>query len=160
VTIHIRLKWLIIILFLISEAVILYAFAVSPEARRTVIAFGGSIVGAAFALFVYMQGVEDQQSKAADKLFERWNHLMMAEYKNVGRDIRRGVLDPLKLARSNQNTIFSDPEKTQRASLLGLLSFYEEVSLAIRMRSANQEKPEEILPARDGSNVHQSECLH
>jgi hypothetical protein len=87
-----------------------------------------------------VQGVENQQSRAADKLFERWNHPVMADYKNIGRDIRRGIVDPVTLARKSQSTVFDEPQKTQRANLLGLLSLYEEVSLAIRMRSANEEK--------------------
>lgn len=64
----------------------------------------------------------------------------MAAYKNSGRDIRRGILDPLTLARTSQNVVFAEPQKTQRTELLGLLSFYEEICLAIRMRSANEEK--------------------
>ncbi|HXM42620.1 MAG TPA: DUF4760 domain-containing protein [Bryobacteraceae bacterium] len=139
-TIRIPLKWIILFLFLGIEALILRLFAVSPEKDRAVIAFGGTVVAGAFALFVYMQGVEAQQSRAADKLFERWNNPTMAAYKNTGRDIRRGILDPITLARTSQNVVFAEPQKTQRTELLGLLSFYEEICLAIRMRSANEEK--------------------
>ena len=123
-----------------AEAVILYVFAGAGDRQRTVIAFGGTVVGAAFALFAYMEGIENDQSKAVDKLFERWNSPTMIQHKDLGRDIRRGVLDPMTLARSSQSTAFSAPAKTQRTDLLGLLSFYEEISLAIRMHSAGEEK--------------------
>jgi hypothetical protein len=139
-TIRIPLKWIILGLFLIIEVAILYFFGVSPEVNRAVIAFGATIVAGAFALFVYMQGVEDQQNRAAEKLFERWNHPSMADYKNIGRDIRRGVVDPMTLSRTAQNTVFGTEISIQRSNLLGLLSLYEEISLEIRMRSVHEEK--------------------
>jgi len=146
-TIRIPLKWLLLALFLAIEAVILYYFAIASDKDRAAIAFGGTVVAGAFALFVYMQGVEDQQSRAADKLFERWNHPAMADYKNIGRDIRRGIIDPDTLARTAQNIVFADPQKSQRTNLLGLLSFCEELSLAITMRSADEEKVKRYFKA-------------
>ncbi|MGA2737175.1 MAG: hypothetical protein ABSG65_06945 [Bryobacteraceae bacterium] len=138
-TIRIPLKWIVLFLFLGIEALILRLFAVSPEKDRAVIAFEGTVVAGAFALFVYMQGVEAQQSRAADKLFERWNNPAMAAYKNIGRDVRRGILDPITLARTSQNVVFALGDQNARGE---------------------RGEAQKVLQGRDGSDIYKSKVFH
>jgi hypothetical protein len=141
------LVWLITVLFAIVEAFLWWMYNFKKWIERDSIAFLATITAGGFALFVYMKGVEEKKSQAADKLLDRWNNPNLADYKNIGRDIRRGIVDPLKLARTNPNDVFAEPEKTQRAQLLGLLGFFEEAALSVRMNTADEEKVRRFFQA-------------
>jgi hypothetical protein len=132
---------LIVGLFVILEAVVLWLFAQEPsDRRRAVYAFAGTILAGAFALYVYLRGMEDKRTDSAGYLIERWNSPDRYELKKIMKMIADEKLDPATLSRKKKGDDQTEEVREQRLKVTAMLNFYEEMAISVKERSVNEDK--------------------
>jgi len=94
-------------------------------------------VGGAFALYTYLQGIEDRRAKYSQELIERWNRAEMLPFRATLRALTEKRLNPADLARTLGQQLPPDIDGT-RANIVTILNFFEEVAIAARTNSANE----------------------
>lgn len=140
--------WVVLGFFLPIEGFLLWQFRVHPEWRETIV-FGATIVGGAFVLFSHMKHIEENREKYAQKLIERWNSPSpeFELWKDTLRSAYAGTLDPKKYIRTRSITgaIQLPADLVTRNRIVGILSYCEEVALAIRTNTADEELIRRLL---------------
>jgi Domain of unknown function (DUF4760) len=132
--------WAIVGLFLLVQFFLLAIYHRSRDRDRQTVAFAASIVAGAFALYTYLQGLEQKQNECAEKLIERWNVPAVLPLRKPIREITEGLLDAGNFERSKRGDKLSEEQLGLRSDIVAILSFWEEVALAVRTKSANEEK--------------------
>ena len=64
-------------LFVIFETVMLVAFNSQTDRNRATIVFGATVIAGAFALYTYLQGIEERRAQHAHQIIQRWNSAEM-----------------------------------------------------------------------------------
>ena len=145
-TFRISSKWLIISLFLISETILVLLYSTQDDRNRRTIAFGGTVLGAAFAFYTFLQGLDERRTMNAHHFIERWTQPDMENIRRVLLAVFEGRTFPASLLRS-------DPKAhEERFALVGALNFLEAMSLAVLSGTAN----EDLVKRFYGSVVEQS----
>jgi hypothetical protein len=116
--------------FLVAEAILVAVFHFQNERDRATIIFGASVLGGAFALFTYLQGVEESRAQRARLLIDRWNAQEMRAERTVLRNVLAGNLDIESIKRGNSGK--------QRARVISVLNFFEEIARSIRTRDTRE----------------------
>jgi hypothetical protein len=157
------LPWGSILLFFLFGGLIAAAFYHRCPRWRDTIVFVGSVLGGTAGLYSLLlaveqyeasvaqhrAGVEQSQRQMAHHLIERWNNPAMETQKNVLREVlhlRAGAapINPVIYAvTKNKNSgkleAPADEHKQQRSDVVAILSFCEEVALAVNVGSANED---------------------
>jgi hypothetical protein len=133
VTLKVPGKWLVISLFLVLETILVIFYNFHDDHDRATIAFAATVVGAAFALYSYLQGIEDRRTQKAHRFMERWTTPDMLEIRSVLIDVLEGRIDPVSLTRADTT------KKEARLSVVSALNFFEEVSIAVLEGTANED---------------------
>jgi len=132
---------LIVGLFVFLEAAVLYLFArEQSDHTRGVYLFAGTVLAGAFALYVYLRGIEDKRRETAGRLIERWNGPDRYELKKIMKMIADERLDPSTLSRKRKGEVQPDDILEQRLKVTAMLNFYEEMAISVKDRSANEDK--------------------
>jgi hypothetical protein len=137
--IKISLVWAAIVLFVASEGALLYEFHNADDKWKQTIVFGASIVAGAFALFSYLKGIEQGRRQTAERLIDRWTDPSMMPLKDIVREITEGHLDTAQLMRSGKGVKLDQSALCARSKVIGMLNFYEEVAIAVRIKSADED---------------------
>jgi hypothetical protein len=137
-TVNISIIWLILIPFLLIEAALLYWYHIADSHLQSTIVFFASVVAGAFALFSYVKGIQERRKQSSERLIERWNNPDMRPFKDAIREITEGERDPVLLMRKAKGEKLSKEVLEARSFVVGLLGFYEEVSIAVRKKSAEE----------------------
>jgi len=132
-------RWIIVGLFAIIEAALLVSFHYQDDHNRATTVFGATIVGGAFALYTYLQGIEERRAKYAQDLLERWNRAEMLPVRAVLREITENRINPSELMRT-ANGSPTDAVDAKRACVVAVLNFSEEVAIAARTKAANEHR--------------------
>jgi hypothetical protein len=138
-TITIPLIWAGVTLFLASEGVLLYEFHNADDKWKQTIVFGASIVAGAFGLFVYLKGIEQGRRQTAERLIDRWNDPGMTPLRDIMREITEGQIDAATLMRSGKGEKLEPEPLAARSKVVGMLNFYEEVAIAVLVKSADEQ---------------------
>jgi hypothetical protein len=125
-------KWVLLVLFLVVEFGLVRAFHHATKDNRETIAFGATVVGAAFALYTYMRGIDESRAQVSHHLIERWTSPDMVPMRAVLMDILEKRLDPSTLVRANKDLY------DKRNSVVSILNFLEEVSIAVHRKAASE----------------------
>ena len=147
---RISLVWLGTCSFAALELMCLWAYHFRWYDRESIL-FLASITGGAFVLYSYLRGVEDKFSQAADKFVERWNTSMVPTIKAT-RPFVEGQLASARFARPVFDYASASAEQIEtRSQIVTLLNFFEEVSISVLNRSADEDKLRrffgEVIPA-------------
>jgi len=102
--------------------------------------FAGTVLAGAFALYVYLRGIEDKRRETAGRLIERWNGPDRYELKKIMKMIADERLDPSTLSRKRKGEVQPDDILEQRLKVTAMLNFYEEMAISVKDRSANEDK--------------------
>jgi len=121
-------------LFVAFEAVMLTAYHFETDRNRATIVFGGTVIAGAFALYAFLQGVEQRRSETAQALIQRWNAAEMLPIRLVLLDIIEDRLEPATLKRKEGIT----ETDTNRGRLVTILNFFEEMAIATLHKSVNE----------------------
>jgi hypothetical protein len=140
-TVKITAKWLIVGLFLILESILVVIYNFHDEHDRATIAFTATVVGAAFALYTYLEGIDERRTHSAHHLIERWTTPDMVEFRRVLIDLLEDRIDPNLLVRSDVTM------RETRLSLVSALNFFEEISIAVIRRTANEDRLKDFFSA-------------
>jgi hypothetical protein len=133
-TVRIQGKWLIVGLFLALEGILVIIYNYHNDHDRAAIAFTATVLGGAFALYTYLQGIDERRTQSAHHLIERWTKPDMISMRATLMDIMEGRLDPAKLTRG-------DPAMQEsRLLIVSVLNFLEEISIAVIKRTANEDR--------------------
>jgi hypothetical protein len=119
---------------------------------RESIAFLATITAGAFALFVYLKGIEEKRSQAADKLIERWNAPSFRVIIDATRAIVEGDKDSSELGRPKYALKTASATDTAlRGNMQTVLGFFEEIAISVIVKTADEEKLrrffEAVIPA-------------
>lgn len=136
--------WVVLALFLPIEGLAVYFYHVSSEAWKSTIVFAASVVGGAFALYSHLKHIEEVRVVYAAKLIERWGSPLATvdSWKDLLRDITAGkIINVEQYARKREpdGKMVLPDDLTTRSKIIGLLSYAEEVALAIRTKNADEE---------------------
>lgn len=137
--ITIRRKWVVIGLFAALEIAFVVAFHNAPDRNRATILFVATVAGGCFALYTYLQGIDEKRSQYAYSLIERWNRADMVAVRLVLREVTEKRLDPATLMRRGTGAISKEVDE-KRAGVVAILNFFEEVSIAARKGDANEDR--------------------
>lgn len=140
-TLKVPRKWLIVGLFLILETILVIIYNFHDDHDRATIAFAATVVGAAFALYTYLQGIEDRRTQKAHRFMERWTTPDMLEIRSVLIEVLEGRIDPASLTRTDTT------KKNARLSIVSALNFFEEVSIALLEGTANEDRLKDFFSA-------------
>jgi hypothetical protein len=141
VTLNVPGKWLIVGLFLFLESILVVIYNFHDDHDRATIAFAATVVGSAFALYTYLQGIEDRRTQKAHRFMERWTTPDMLEIRSVLIDVLEDRIDPASLTRMDIT------KKEARLSIVSALNFFEEVSIAILEGAANEDRLRDFFSA-------------
>lgn len=137
-TIRISLVWAAITLFVVIEGSLLYEFHNVSDKWKQTIVFGASIVAGAFGLFSYLKGIEQGRRQTAERLIDRWTAPEMTPLKDVIREITEGHTDVAALMRPGKGAKLDAATLTARSKIVGMLNFYEQVAIAVQIKSADE----------------------
>jgi len=147
----IQVIWIVLGFFLAIEGILLWQFQIHRELRETIV-FGATIVGGAFVLYSHMKHSEENREKYAQKLIERWNSPSpeFEKWKDRLREAYAGKLELNKYIRKRSGTeeiVLPAEEKDReiRNQIVGILNYCEEVALAVRTNTADEELIQRIL---------------
>lgn len=138
-TLKISLKWLIVSLFLILEGILVVIFNYHNDHDRETIAFTATVLGGAFALYSYLEGIEEKRIQHAYHLIERWNNVEMLNVRLALLDVVEGRIDATKLIRNDAAVL------ERRSHMITALNFFEELSIAALKKSANEDRLQEFF---------------
>ena len=128
----------VIALFLACEGILFAAYCLHPEWNEN-IKFGAGIIGAAFALYEFLQKTQHDRSESAGEFMKRWNDPGLY---SVRLEVRAILTDALLLQplikTSNDPSQFTDAQNVKRGQLIGVLNFFEELALAVHTRRADE----------------------
>lgn len=145
----IPVNWIVFGLFIPIECALLATYHFASKEWKDTIIFGATIVGAAFALYGHLQHIEEQRAAYAQRLIARWNSPSPAFelWKDALRNVYSGALDPRSVMRTRSATgqLVLPEDMQTRNRIAGLLSFCEEVALAVRMKHADEELTKRLL---------------
>jgi hypothetical protein len=144
--IEIPWRWMVLSLFLLFEGVILAVFHFQPEKNRATIVFFATIVAGAFALYTYIQGIEERRALNAHALIRRWNSPEMLSMRLVLREITENRLDPDSLKRAAKGEMPQGVDE-KRGHLVTILNFYEELAIAALKKTADEDRLYEFFDA-------------
>jgi hypothetical protein len=133
-TFRVPVKWIIVGLFLLLEGILVVIYNYHDDHDRSTIAFAATVLGGAFALFTYLQGIDERKAQNAHRLIERWNNADMMEVRLVLLDIMENRLDPKNITR-NDTTLL-----VKRSHLVTGLNFFEELAIAVLKKTANEDR--------------------
>jgi hypothetical protein len=133
-TVRINPKWVVLTLFLAIELVLVYVFHNHSDRDRATIAFSATVVGAAFALYTYMKGIDEKRAETAHAFMARWTSPDMVHFRLVLLDILEQRLDPMDLDRKDLAL------QEKRCAIVSILNFLEEVSIAVHRRAASEDR--------------------
>ena len=139
-------------LFVIFETVMLVAFNSQTDRNRATIVFGATVIAGAFALYTYLQGIEERRAQHAHQIIQRWNSAEMLPMRLVLREITEDRLDPDTLKRSARGEISAETDE-KRGCLVTILNFYEEMAIAALQKSANEDRLYEFFDAIVGKSA-------
>ena len=132
--------WLATCLFALAEAVLWWMYNYRWYDRES-IAFLATITGGAFALFAYLKGIEEKRSHAADKLIQRWNDPSFRSTIDAARPVVERDIDSSNFGRPKYDYKTATPDqKKLRGDMQTVLGFFEEVSISVFVRTADEEK--------------------
>ncbi len=109
----------------------------SPNGKQTIV-FCASVLGGAFALYSYLWNVEQSRSELAHQLIQRWNDPTLEAQKEILREVIHHNTNPAQYAVTAQGPP-TGAAWTKRSQIVAMLSFCEEVALAVNSGSANEE---------------------
>lgn len=134
---NIRVSWIWITvgLFVAIESILMYEFARLDDSHRAVVLFGATVVGGAFALYSYLQGIQEKRFGEAGKMMERWNAPERLMNRLVIADVTDGNFDLDKIRRKHPGQKFDEKTHELRIQLLSVLNFYEELAIGISEKS-------------------------
>lgn len=132
--------WVTIGIFLVIELALLYMFSQLDDPHRSVVLFGATIVGAAFALYSYLHRIQEHRFAEAGKMMQRWNAPDRIESRTVMADITDGNFDLEKIRRKTPGQVFDKDTHKLRMQILSFLNFYEELAIAIAEKSVDNER--------------------
>lgn len=132
--------WARVGLFIAIEGVLLVVYHFQPPAIRETIIFGATIVGAAFALYSYLRGIEDRRLQEAGRMIERWNAPDRSDIRKTMNDIAEGHIDPKTLGRIEKGRKILESEEVKRLHVIAALSFYEELAIRIFENNLDEER--------------------
>jgi hypothetical protein len=135
-TIRINPKWVVLTLFLVIELVLVYEYNHHSDRDRATIAFGATVVGAAFGLYTYMKGIDEKRAETAHLFMARWTAPEMVQFRLVLLDILEHRVDPMDLVRTETDQSI----KEKRCAIVSILNFLEEVSIAVHRRAASEDR--------------------
>jgi hypothetical protein len=137
---------MVIGLFGLFEAVMLIGFHYQNDRNRATIIFGATVIAGGFALYTFLQGIEERRSRSAQQLIQRWNSPEMLPLRLVLREITENRLDVDTLKRPAKGEI-SEEMDHKRAHLVTVLNFYEEMAIAALRKIANEDRLYEFFDA-------------
>jgi len=114
---------------------LLYEFHNAHAKWKQTIVFGASIVAGAFALFSYLRGIEQGRRHTAERLIDRWTDPAMSRLRDIVRDITEGHLNTEQLMRTGKGAKLNQSALASRSKVVGMLNVYEEVAIAVRIKS-------------------------
>jgi Domain of unknown function (DUF4760) len=133
-TLRVPVKWIIVGLFLLLEGILVVIYGYHDDHDRATIAFTATVLGGAFALYTYLQGIDERRTQNAHHLIERWNNADMMSIRLVLLDVMENRLDPKNVTRN-------DPAILERRShIVTVLNFFEELSIAVIKKTANEDR--------------------
>jgi hypothetical protein len=133
--IRISAKWSLLTLFLAIEFALVAFYHHEAERNRATIAFGATVVGAAFALYTYMEGIDEKRAEASLRFMARWTAPDMVQFRAVLLEIMEQRLDPMTLVRGPDPAILQ-----QRCALVSILNFFEEMAIAVHQKAASEDR--------------------
>ena len=133
-TVKISAKWIIVSSFLILEGILVVIFNYHNDHDRETIAFTATVLGGAFALYTYLQGLDEKRSQNAHHLIERWNATGMVDIRLTLLDVMEHRLDPMTLTRQDLALI------GKRMHIVTVLNFFEETAIAVHKRTASDDR--------------------
>ena len=136
--------WIVLAIFLPIEAVLVYCYHNADDHMKSTIVFAASVVGGAFALYSHMKHIEEVRVTYAAKLIERWGSAApnVEGWKDLLRDITAGKINNVEQfarRREADEKIVLPEELGTRSKIVGLLSYAEEIALAVRTNNADGE---------------------
>lgn len=140
-TLRIPVKWIIVGLFLILEGILVVIYNYHDDHDRSTIAFAATVLGGAFAFYTYLQGIDERRAQNAHHLIERWNAADMMGIRLVLLDVMENRLDPKNLTRNDAAVL------EKRSHIVTALNFFEELSIAVLKRTANEDRLEDFFAA-------------
>lgn len=113
------------------------------SAIERIVTFATSVVGGGFALYSFLLSIEQKRVEYSVKFIERWNNPSkeFTEYKDALYRASIQELEPANFIRGN----LDDKQRVTRNQIKGLCDFCEEVSLAVRMRTADERTIKDFL---------------
>ena len=150
--IEIPSRWMVVGLFVIFETVMLIGFHFRNDRDRATIVFGATVIAGGFALYTFLQGIEERRSRNAQELIQRWNSAELVPMRLVLREITENRLDPDTLKRPAKGEITAETDE-KRGRLVTILNFYEEMAIAALQKSANEDRLYEFFDAIIGQSA-------
>ncbi|HZU26031.1 MAG TPA: DUF4760 domain-containing protein [Bryobacteraceae bacterium] len=139
--------WLATCLFALAECALWWMYHYRWYDRES-IAFLATITGGAFALFAYLKGIEEKRSHAADKLIQRWNEPSFRAIIDSTRPFVEKDIDSSDFGRPKYNNKTATPDQRKlRGDMQTVLGFFEELSICIFVRTADEEKLKRFFEA-------------
>lgn len=125
-------------LFVLFEGTMLLAFHFQTGRNRETIVFGATALAGAFALYTFIQGMEERKAVTAQALIRCWNSPDMVPMRLVLREITENRLDAALLKRPVKGDMAPGTDE-KRGHLVTILNFYEELSIAALRKTANED---------------------
>ena len=128
---------IVVALFLLCEGILFFVYCLHPAWNEN-IKFGAAVVGAAFALFEFLQKSQHDRSESAGEFIKRWNDPILD---TLRKEIRSILIDALllePLIQKSENHVFTQDQKDKRSQLIGVLNFFEELALSIHKKRADE----------------------